>query len=332
MTAAAPPPNPVLAVVTRGPHVESFHRGVVAVVRGRETLYAAGDADALQFWRSAAKPFQALTALRSLRTAGFDLSDREVALVAASHGGAPIHVDGVRALLARGGVAETCLRCGSHLPYDSAAAKALTAAGVRATSIHHNCSGKHAGMLLAAKVRELPLDGYLDPAHPVQVENRAAVASFAGCAPEDVVVDVDGCGAPTFALSARRAAAAFSAFVASQDVDVLRLRRAVAAEPVAYAGEGRICTKLAELAGGRIYPKAGAEGFYALGVAGTEIGIATKIDDGSHRPTDALLATLLLRFVPDLDAAARAALTALTDVPVKNAAGRLVGAVRITLP
>jgi L-asparaginase II len=333
MTAVvAPPPNPVLAVVTRGGHVESFHRGVAVVVRDGRTLYAAGAADALQFWRSAAKPFQALTAIARLRRAGFFLSDRERALIAASHGGAPIHLAGVRELLRRGGVAEAELRCGVHAPYDGPAAKALVRAGEAPTALHHNCSGKHAGMLLAARSAGLSRDDYLEPTHPIQVENRARVAAFSGVDPAAVVVEVDGCGAPTFALSALSAARAYAAFASSGDEDAVALRDAVAAEPVAYAGEGRICTKLLQLLGARIYPKAGAEGFYALGLPQSGTGIAVKFDDGSHRATDALLAELLLRFAPEVDESGRAALRALTEVPVKNAAGRIVGAVRITLP
>ncbi len=324
--------HPVLAAVTRGSHVESFHRGAVAIVRDGRLVYAAGDVDKLQFWRSAAKPFQALAALGALRKAGFAVSDPERALLAASHGGTDAQVAVVRGLLARAGVPESCLKCGVHTPYDSGAAAALQRAGLKPTPLHHNCSGKHAGMLAAATVRGLPIDDYLNPDHPVQIDNREMLARFADCAPEDVVTEIDGCSAPTFALSVRHAAFAFARFAASTDPDAVDLRRAVAADPTLYAGTGRTCTKLLEAAGPELYPKAGAEGFYALGLGGPGLGMAVKFDDGSHRATEPLLATLLLKFAPELSPDRRAAVAELIASPVKNAAGRAVGEIRIQLP
>jgi L-asparaginase II len=138
-------------------------------------------------------------------------------------------------------------------------------------------------MLAAAIVRGLPTDDYLNPSHPVQVANRAMLARYADCKPEDVVTATDGCSAPTFALSLRRAAAAFARFVESAEPDAIDLRRAVAADPVLYAGRGRTCTKLLEAVGPELFPKAGAEGFYALGLKGPGLGVAVKFDDGSHR-------------------------------------------------
>lgn len=324
--------HPVLAAVTRGLHDESFHRGAVAVVRDGRLVYAAGDVDRLQFWRSAAKPFQALAALAALRDAGFAVSDPERSMIAASHGGTDDQVAVVRGLLTRAGVPEACLKCGVHTPYDAGAAAGFYRSGTKPTPLHHNCSGKHAGMLAAAMVRGLSTDDYLNPSHPVQVANRAMLARFADCAPEDVVTATDGCSAPTFALSLRRAAAAYARFVESAEPDAIDLRRAVAADPMLYAGRGRTCTKLLEAAGPELFPKAGAEGFYALGLKGPGLGIAVKFDDGSHRATEPLLATLLLKFAPELSPDRRAAVAELLASPVKNAAAQVVGEIRIQLP
>lgn len=321
--------NPILAEVLRGARVECLHRGAVAIVRDGELIFGAGDVDRAQFLRSAAKPFQALAALEMLAAAGAaEPTGPEVALMAASHGGRPEQVAVVRGLLSRAGVEVSALRCGTHTPYDATAAAELVRAGRKPEPLHHNCSGKHAGMLVAAKALGASLDDYLAPTHPVQRASRATLARFAGVAAEDVGVEVDGCGAPTFVLSTRRAATAFARFGASTEPLVRRIREAVAADPVLYAGPGRTCTKLATAAPGRIFPKAGAEGFYALALPHEGIGVASKIDDGSHRPTEPLLATLLLRHAT-WEPAARAALEALASVVLKNASGAAVGAVRI---
>jgi L-asparaginase II len=324
--------DPVLAEVLRGARVESIHRGAVAVVRGDELVYAAGDVDAPQFWRSAAKPFQATAALAVLRDEGFAVRPVEAALIAASHGGAPLQTDAVRELLARGGVDPSALRCGAHAPYDVEAAAALVRKGEAPSPLHHNCSGKHAGMLISAKLRGLPLDGYLEPGHPVQVAARAEVAAAAEVAPMDVGVEVDGCGAPTFVLSTLRAAKAYARFGASTrplDVD---LRAAVAAEHAAYAGPGKTCARVIVATGGRVYPKAGAEGFYAAAIPDLKIGLAYKFADGSHRATPAFLATLLLKVVADWSPSARAALSNMATRKITNAAGIEVGSIRVVLP
>ena len=177
-------------------------------------------------------------------------------------------------------------------------------AGEEPSALHNNCSGKHAAMLIAAQILGAPLDDYLDPAHPIQQRNRAMLARFAEVRPEDVGVAVDGCSAPTFILPLQSLARAFANLMNPAAVDAesavwRRWMAAIAREPVAYCGEGRTCTKLLTVTGGRVRPKVGAEGVYTLGIPGPGLGIATKIDDGSHRATEALIATLLLRFGVD---------------------------------
>jgi L-asparaginase II len=214
---------------------------------------------------------------------------------------------------------------------------ALVRSGDEPTPLHNNCSGKHAAMLIAAKALGASLDDYLALEHPIQQRNRAMLARFAEVSPEGVGVAVDGCSAPTFVLPLRAIARAYSNLIdagAIEDAPGVRRRwmAAVSREPLAYAGEGRTCTKLVALAPGRIYPKVGAEGVYALGVSGPSLGIATKQDDGSHRATEALIATLLLRLGVDLPAEAREALERMREVPIKNHRGLVTGRLEVTLP
>src|ERR1700681_3324066 len=83
---------PILARVFRGTRVESVHRGSVAVADERGTLLAScGDSSGPVYARSAAKPFQALPLLLAGGEKRFRLSDSEIALVCASHGGEPRH-------------------------------------------------------------------------------------------------------------------------------------------------------------------------------------------------------------------------------------------------
>jgi len=89
-------------------------------------------------------------------------------------------------------------------------ADALIRAGATPTKLHNNCSGKHAGMLATCKHLSWPLESYLQDDHPLQRANRAALAAFAGMAPEEIPVAVDGCGVPTFYLGLTKTALAWA--------------------------------------------------------------------------------------------------------------------------
>ena len=66
--------EPVMALM-RGGHVESVHRGAIAVVDGRgELLGGVGDPLAVVHHRSAAKPFQALAVVESGAAEAFGIS------------------------------------------------------------------------------------------------------------------------------------------------------------------------------------------------------------------------------------------------------------------
>ena len=104
-SAVPPGANPVLVELTRGPAVESRHRGAAAVVDGRGKLAAAwGDIERPVFPRSAIKPLQALAVIESGAAEAYELSDAELALACASHSGEPKHVDAVVGWLARIGL------------------------------------------------------------------------------------------------------------------------------------------------------------------------------------------------------------------------------------
>ena len=183
----------VLVEVTRGPIVESWHYGTIAVAGPDGGLVAwAGDPDVVTYYRSSAKPIQAVPLVESGAAAHFDLTDAEIAVVCGSHGGEDIHVQAVMSILSKIGAEPEMLACGVHPPYDRAAARLLEERGQQPTALHNNCSGKHAGMLALARYHGWPLQGYQRPDHPVQQTMLRVVAEFAGLEPQDIEVGVDG--------------------------------------------------------------------------------------------------------------------------------------------
>src|SRR5918996_2967663 len=184
------PAVPLVRVV-RSAFEEAVHLGSVAVADADGRLVAgAGEPHGVTFARSSMKPLQAAV---SLTLAGEDLDDEEVAVMCASHNGEPRHLERVRSLLGRAGLGVEALRTPPSWPLDHASAASVE--GPRPE--YHNCSGKHAGMLLACVRRGFDPATYPEASHPLQVAVLQAVRGAAG---EPVAIGVDGCGVPLHAL------------------------------------------------------------------------------------------------------------------------------------
>jgi len=322
--------NPVLAEIWRGSVLECVHRGTAVVCRpDGEVVAHWGDPERLILPRSACKMLQAVALVESGASDASGLTERHLALACASHKGAAVHTELVGAWLADLGLTETDLRCGSHDPTDAAALEGLRAASDVPCQIHNNCSGKHTGMLTLNR----HLGGgpeYIDPDHPVQRAIRAIFAEMTG---EEVTGwATDGCSAPNFILSMQGFATAMARFAQPgtlggvRGAAATRLRDAMMAHPVLVAGEGRACTLLMRACAGRAAVKTGAEGVFAGILPEAGLGIAIKIDDGSHRGSHAAITALLARFGA-LDRDHRI-FDAYADAPLLNRRGIDCGRVR----
>jgi L-asparaginase II len=330
--------NPVIEIL-RGGQVESIHGAAAVVVDGQGKIVARlGDPNLPVYWRSAAKPFQAWPLVQSGAADRFSLSEAELALACASHGGEDRHVEVAEAMLARGGYTSDDLQCGPQLPMTETAAQALLRSGSSPTSLHNNCSGKHAGMLLLGQHLQADPGGYLQPGEPVQMAIRAAMARITGADEAAITTAVDGCSAPTFRLSLEALALAYMRLAASLtngngDPGLARLARAMTSHPGLVAGEGRLDTALMEAAPGAIIAKLGAEGIYAVGLAAgrTPLGLAVKIADGDADRARTALTLSLLDWLGAFSQTARVALKAQFPGEIYNRRGVQVGAVRVRL-
>ncbi len=173
------PRHQPLVVTTRGGSVECVHYGSIAVVdRAGRLLASAGDPRALNFTRSALKPFQALPFVEDGGMARFGFGSQELALMCASHNAEPLHLGIARRMLERIGARESDLKCGSHPPMVYSAT-GRTPPARRWGPLCHNCSGKHAGFLAWCRAHGRPLAEYLDPAAPLQQRIRATLGRLA---------------------------------------------------------------------------------------------------------------------------------------------------------
>lgn len=326
-------PNPPLVEVTRGPMVESVHRGAVAVcTRTGELVAAWGDVERAVFPRSAIKAVQALPLIETGAADRYGLSDRELALACASHSGEPGHVEAIEAWLSRIGLTEADFECGSHPPMEPSAARALVVQGRQPTPIHNNCSGKHCGMLTTARHLGEPTANYISAHHPVQRRVAQALGEMADCSPHFTPFGTDGCGIPTFALPLSGIATAMARLADPEGLGAARadaarrLIGAMTACPDLVAGSTRLCSQIMR-AVPSLAVKGGAEGVYTAVLPGKGWGVALKIDDGAGRAAEvAILA--VLKHLGQLSASQEATLRARAVPQVLNVAGVAVGTMR----
>ncbi|MEI7027188.1 asparaginase [Paenibacillus sp. y28] len=326
----------VIAVnVTRGPLVESIHYGHAAVVdtSGR-LLFAAGSPATVIFARSAAKPLQALPVVEAGVAERFGLHPEHVAMLCASHSGEPLHVKLVSEMLSLIHASAEQLTCGAHEPYDADAAANLRAAGDKPTPVHNNCSGKHTGMLALAAAKGWDREGYAKPEHPVQQAMLEAVSAMCGLRPAEVPLGTDGCGVPVFAVPLSRLAAAYARLGAPEAAGLPPARIAACrqitaawtAHPECVAGSNRFDTRLAEVTGGRLLGKMGAEGVFAVTYPSQGLGAAVKMEDGAMRALYPAVAELLGQ-LQWLSPAELEALEPFRRPPVTNWRGDIVGSI-----
>ena len=327
----------LLAEVTRGGRVESRHGGVAIVVDGQgRILFGAGDAEAPEFPRSAVKAMLALPLVESSAADRLGLDDSELVLACASHTGEARHVAAVASMLRKAGEDAACLECGTHWPTSREASHALSARGARPSSLHNNCSGKHAGFICLARDRGEAVEGYVRPGHPVMRAVTAALADVTGATLDERNRALDGCGIPTYAIPLRALATGFARLGSGEHLAAdraraaARLRAAVAADPFLVAGSGRFDTRLMALLGARVFSKIGAEGILAAALPEQGLGIAVKCRDGSGRAAEVAMATLVARYLA-LTPTQRHAVDELANPKLTNWNGETTGEIRAGL-
>jgi len=271
-----------LAVVERNGFIESRHAGS-AIVLGTsgEVLRTLGDVTSPVYPRSAMKPFQAIASMAS----GVTLRGEDAAIATASHSGTPKHVELVRGLLARANIPESALRCPPAWPIDRPTRDAMIRQGVTQSPIYMECSGKHAAMLLACAQNGWPLDGYLEPGHPLQKRVLDVLERLTGERP--AASGVDGCGAPVHAISLTGLARGIARIAGSKSNSPFAIYReagflaeAVREHGWVVAGPGLSDSTVIDRLG--LFIKGGAEGI-VVAAADNGTTVALKVLDGNLR-------------------------------------------------
>lgn len=262
-----------LVRVVRNGLVESVHTGDVAVCDADGRLRAfAGDPTRMLFGRSCQKPLQGAVSFAAMEVA--DLTDDEVGVLCASHSGEPAQVAAVRRLLRRGPVPASALRN----PRDRATRGARP-------PVWDQCSGNHAGFLVASAHRGWDLETYRRPGHPIQRRVTRAVRDVTDV--DRPLIGVDGCGIPVHGLPLRAMATMFARLGNPERLGKLgpaavRIVRGMLASPGMVGGTNRLDTDVMA-ATGDVVAKEGAEGLVCAALLPLGLGVALKVSDGNGR-------------------------------------------------
>ncbi len=322
-----------LVYATRGDIVESIHWGAIAVVDKNGKLFASfGDPELVTFLRSSSKPIQALPLMELGGAEQYQLTNKEIALMCASHRGLDMHVEVLQGLQSKIGIQESDLMCGTHPITDKPTAEAMLLRGEQPGQNRHNCSGKHTGFLAQAVLRGKSKENYISIDHPVQQLVLKTFSEMSHVPVENVHLGIDGCSVPVFGVPLRNAGWAFASLC---DPDGLSEARAIACKkiisamtsaPEMVSAPGQFDTELMRVGLGKIIVKGGAEGYQAIGLLpgafaenSPSLGIVFKISDGDSisraRP---VVAIEILRQLGALDQEQIAALAPFDQRPILN--------------
>ncbi|KAM3544150.1 hypothetical protein ARSEF1564_002891 [Beauveria bassiana] len=342
-------------VIDRNGVTENRHELHAVVVDSTgKTLFVVGDPNRVTLIRSAAKPAQSVAIVETGALEKYGLDEADLALMCASHSSEDRHAERARSILAKAGNSQESLRCGGHPALMPERNKAWIRAGFEPTPVWSNCSGKHAGMLAAARAIDAEPENYHVLSHPLQQRVKRVTEEIARLPTDQVRWAIDGCNMPAPAypliyLARTNAAFAEAADAVARDDDLdattttttpprqrnmARVFNAMSTYPEMVAGEGRFCTELMRAFGGRVIGKVGADACYGVGIRACEetrrlgavgsVGIAAKIEDGNMDILYSAVAEILARL--DIGAAEmRSALDSFHSVAIKNTVGVVTG-------
>jgi len=250
------PEYEILLKNRRSGQVDEEHRGLVALFdeNGNIIRQTGNDNGYLFYHRSCMKPFQ-LAAVSEIIDY-YSFSDEEIAVCTASHSGDEIHLRTIRRILEKAGLSESNFLCPPHAPLSLYAQNKLILTNEKPSSIHHNCSGKHAAILSYCKMKGLDLKNYNDRNHPAQKKILNFVSDICEYPLKKCSITKDGCTLPVLGTPLKNLAKGFIKIFTMPEFH--RIKNAVLACPFYFGGEERTDSQIVVAGGGNLAAKVGA--------------------------------------------------------------------------
>ncbi len=310
-----------LAHEYRSDTLDLTHCGYLVIVdEHSRVVFSRGDMDDFVFYRSAAKPIQALPAIALGLDEKYGLTDEESAIFAASHMGEDFHISALERIAEKTGLNEAMFVMKPTVPTSAKSNEERIKAGLPRRKFYHNCSGKHTALILTQRELGGVPEDYWKVGERVQKTVEQAVKALSET--NEVRLGVDGCGVPVFAVGMKHIAIAFKNLACIDTIGDESLQSAAARflprmhrYPNMISGTDKLCTMLNE--DENIVAKGGANGVYGIGLKKQRLGVAFKITDGTESAWP-LLALEALRALGALSEQTRARVEALHPYVIKN--------------
>lgn len=267
--------------------LECAHQGMVCAVDENGIFASVGDTDWQCYYRSCSKPIQALPVIMRGLDQKYGLTEEETAIFSGSHAGDPEHVRVLESIMKKTGLKEEQMIMLPTYPGRPEERERLLREGQAPRKIYHNCSGKHLGLMLLVRELGEPVEKYWVRGSKTQEEIIKVISAMSDVPTEKILVGVDGCGVPVYAVPFHSIAASYLKLVRPEQIQDWHLREAVEKNMkilheypnmLGCAGDiGSVMTANSDLIG-----KSGAKGVYAMGIRSLGLGIVFKIMDGSQ--------------------------------------------------
>lgn len=236
------------------------------------------------FPRSALKPLQALTLIKSGALDAFGLNEKHIALSCASHAGQKEHTTLAGEWLRHLSIDPQQLACGAHRPYDPETDDEMIRQHKLPTKLHNNCSGKHSGFLTVCRHLKIDIQGYEQPQHPFQKLLRTELEEY--CGESLGVFAIDGCSIPAPRMSLMGYAKACDHFLMQsykENTAESRILPAFMKHSLLTSGKIEFYHLMMAHNPYQVFLKVGAEGVLLCYLPQKKITIVLKVLDGAER-------------------------------------------------
>ena len=219
-------------------------------------------------------------------------------LLSGSHTGEPFHVAAMESIMRKAGLCEEQLIVKPAVPAAVYANEERIRAGLPARKYYHNCSGKHAALLMLQ--RDLggePAD-YWKIGSPAHEEVERAISVLSECPREDIRIGIDGCGVPVFAVPIQKHCRRLQNLACLDTITDDALRTAAARYmPLIHRYPHMIAARATSVRSSTrtptLSPKGGSNGVYGIGLKRERLGISLKLADGTEHLWPFLISCIL---------------------------------------
>lgn len=269
---------------------EEEHYGIILECDKKGNVVKTGNDNHYLFsLRSCMKPLQ-LAAVSEIIDE-FSLTEKEIAVAAASHTGEKKHTDKVLSILKKAGADEKYLLCPPQQPLSSATQRELIKNNKKPTKLHNNCSGKHAAILADCKYNGYSLKNYNRVSHPVQQKILKFCADICDVSEKDCEITWDGCTLPVLAMPLENLAKGFLNLFT--DKKYQKITSSIINNPYYFGGKNRLDSELVFSGKGNLTAKVGAGNICCVVDLSAQRAVVIKLADGDNNARAVILTEYL---------------------------------------